>query len=33
MVAGSDEAGAGGGWAWILSDLKSMLETGKTFND
>jgi uncharacterized protein YndB with AHSA1/START domain len=33
MVAGADEAGAGGGWAWILSDLKSMLETGKTFND
>lgn len=31
MVAGSDEAGAGGGWAWILSDLKTMLETGKTF--
>ena len=29
MVAGSplDEAG-GGGWAWILSDLKSLLETG-----
>jgi uncharacterized protein YndB with AHSA1/START domain len=31
MVAGSDEAGAGGGWAWVLSDLKTMLETGKTF--
>jgi uncharacterized protein YndB with AHSA1/START domain len=31
MVAGEDEAsGAGGGWAWILSDLKSLLETGKT---
>ncbi|WP_306208762.1 SRPBCC domain-containing protein [Actinoplanes sp. RD1] len=29
MVAGSplDEAG-GGGWAWVLSDLKSLLETG-----
>jgi uncharacterized protein YndB with AHSA1/START domain len=29
MVAGSplDEAG-GGGWAWVLSDLKSVLETG-----
>ncbi|HJQ45922.1 MAG TPA: SRPBCC domain-containing protein [Amycolatopsis sp.] len=27
--AGEDE-GAGGGWAWILSDLKSLLETGKT---
>jgi uncharacterized protein YndB with AHSA1/START domain len=29
VVAGADEAaGAGGGWAWILSDLKSLLETG-----
>lgn len=29
MVAGSplDEAG-GGGWGWVLSDLKSLLETG-----
>jgi uncharacterized protein YndB with AHSA1/START domain len=33
MIAGADETGAGGGWAWILSDLKSLLETGKTFND
>jgi uncharacterized protein YndB with AHSA1/START domain len=32
-VSGSDETGAGGGWAWILSDLKSLVETGKTFND
>jgi uncharacterized protein YndB with AHSA1/START domain len=30
MVAGTDEAGAGGGWAWILSDLKTLLETDKT---
>jgi uncharacterized protein YndB with AHSA1/START domain len=31
LVAGqSEETGAGGGWAWILSDLKSLLETGKT---
>ncbi|AGL14973.1 SRPBCC domain-containing protein [Actinoplanes sp. N902-109] len=31
MVAGSplDEAG-GGGWAWVLSDLKTLLETGAT---
>jgi uncharacterized protein YndB with AHSA1/START domain len=31
MVAGSPDAGAegGGGWAWVLSDLKSLLETGK----
>ena len=29
MVEGaSEEPGAGGGWAWILSDLKSLLETG-----
>ncbi len=33
MVSGSLEEGAGGGWAWILSDLKSLVETGKTFND
>jgi uncharacterized protein YndB with AHSA1/START domain len=33
MVSGSDEQGAGGGWAWILSDLKSLVETGKTFHD
>jgi uncharacterized protein YndB with AHSA1/START domain len=31
MVAGTDDAGAGGGWAWILSDLKTLLETGKPF--
>jgi uncharacterized protein YndB with AHSA1/START domain len=31
MIKGSPEAGAegGGGWAWVLSDLKSLLETGK----
>ena len=28
IVGGVDEAGAGGGWAWVLSDLKSLLETG-----
>jgi len=32
MVAGDEESsGAGGGWPWILSDLKSLLETGKSF--
>ena len=31
MVAGTDDMGAGGGWAWILSDLKTFLETGKNF--
>jgi uncharacterized protein YndB with AHSA1/START domain len=29
MVSGEHEAqGAGGGWAWILSDLKTVLESG-----
>jgi uncharacterized protein YndB with AHSA1/START domain len=29
MVAGnSEDQGAGGGWAWVLSDLKSVLESG-----
>jgi len=26
-----EDQGAGGGWAWVLSDLKSLLETGKGF--
>ncbi|WP_348533281.1 SRPBCC domain-containing protein [Kitasatospora sp. MAA4] len=33
MVSGAGEdagTGGGGGWSWILSDLKSLLETGKT---
>jgi uncharacterized protein YndB with AHSA1/START domain len=30
MVAGDQQGpGAGGGWTWILSDLKSVLESGK----
>ena len=29
MVAGTDDAGAGGGWAWVLSDLKPLVETGQ----
>jgi uncharacterized protein YndB with AHSA1/START domain len=34
MVRGEHEAeGAGGGWAWVLSDLKSLLETGKRLAD
>jgi uncharacterized protein YndB with AHSA1/START domain len=33
MVAGSDEEAAGGGWAWVLSDLKTVVETGKNFNE
>ena len=31
MVAGTEDSGAGGGWALILSDLKTFLETGKNF--
>jgi hypothetical protein len=30
LLSGAMEnEGAGGGWAWVLSDLKSLLETGK----
>jgi uncharacterized protein YndB with AHSA1/START domain len=30
LMAGEfEEMGAGGGWAWVLSDLKSLLETGR----
>ncbi len=30
LVAGNMEpTGAGGGWSWVLSDLKTLLETGK----
>jgi uncharacterized protein YndB with AHSA1/START domain len=30
MVGGElEDQGAGGGWAWVLSDLKSLLETGQ----
>jgi hypothetical protein len=33
MVAGGMEAeGAGGGWAFVLSDLKSLLETGTSLD-
>ena len=27
-----EDQGAGGGWSWILSDLKSLLETGRSFS-
>jgi len=30
IVGGDEERGAGGGWAESLSDLKSLLETGKS---
>ena len=33
LVAGGLEAeGAGGGWSWVLSDLKTLLETGSTLS-
>ncbi len=28
-----DPKSGGGGWAWVLSDLKSLLETGKRLSD
>jgi uncharacterized protein YndB with AHSA1/START domain len=28
----SETEGGGGGWPWVLSDLKSLLETGSTFS-
>ena len=30
MVAGVEDTGAGGGWSWVLSDLKTLLETGSS---
>jgi uncharacterized protein YndB with AHSA1/START domain len=34
LVSGSlEEHGAGGGHAWVLSDLKTLLETGKAFEN
>jgi uncharacterized protein YndB with AHSA1/START domain len=34
MVAGDMQGpGAGGGWLWILSDLKSLLESGKPMSN
>jgi hypothetical protein len=30
MVAKKFSEDGGGGWAWILSDMKSVLETGST---
>ncbi|MBS0244664.1 MAG: helix-turn-helix domain-containing protein [Proteobacteria bacterium] len=32
IPGGSDPARGGGGWPWILSDLKSVLETGKNMS-
>ena len=30
VAGGLEDQGAGGGWSWVLSDLKSLLETGET---
>jgi uncharacterized protein YndB with AHSA1/START domain len=32
MAGGLEEQGAGGGWSWILSGLKSLLETGTSLD-
>ena len=33
LVAGElEDAGAGGGWSWVLSDLKTLLETGSALD-
>jgi uncharacterized protein YndB with AHSA1/START domain len=32
VSGGMEEQGAGGGWSWVLSDLKSLLETGSTMH-
>ncbi len=29
VAGGREEEGAGGGWSWVLSDLKTLLESGK----
>jgi hypothetical protein len=31
MAGGMESEGAGGGWSWVLSDLKTLLETGSGF--
>ena len=33
VLSGSaEDEGAGGGWSWVLSDMKSLLETGRSFD-
>jgi uncharacterized protein YndB with AHSA1/START domain len=32
VSGGMEDGGAGGGWSWVLSDLKTLLETGKPFD-
>jgi len=31
VAGGMEDEGAGGGWSWVLSDLKTLLETGEAF--
>ncbi|MFL5766476.1 MAG: SRPBCC domain-containing protein [Actinomycetota bacterium] len=33
MSGGAEDIGGGGGWSWVLSDLKSLLETGERMAD
>jgi hypothetical protein len=28
MAGEMEDSGAGGGWSWVLSDLKTLLESG-----
>ena len=32
MSGGMEDGGAGGGWSWVLSDIKSLLETGRSMD-
>ncbi len=32
MAGGMEDQGAGGGWPWVLSGLKTLLETGTSFD-
>ena len=32
LSGGMEDMGAGGGWSWVLSDLKTLLETGSSLN-
>ena len=32
LSGGMEDVGAGGGWSWVLSDLKTLLETGTSLD-
>ena len=32
MSGGMEDQGAGGGWSWVLSGLKTLLETGQSLD-